>query len=161
MISIVVAIGTDGQIGNGGQIPWNVPADLRKFREITSYKPVIMGKNTYLSLGRDLLKNRHIIVLSKTMDNFYFTDWKGSTAQNVRSVEEALNLAAAFDEEIIIAGGAEIYRELLPVVDKIYLSKIPYSGDADTYFNYPIDKFVTTQIGQYEDFDFEVLERIR
>ena len=126
IISFVVAMARNGVIGKDNQLPWRLPADLRHFKAVTMGKPVVMGRRTYESIGRPLPGRTNIVV---TRDPAYTTE--GCVV--VHSVEEALTATGAA-EEVMIIGGAELYRQLLPRADRIYLTRIEEDVAGDTYF---------------------------
>ena len=126
ILSFVVAMARNGIIGQDNQLPWRLPADLRHFKAVTMGKPIIMGRKTYESIGRPL-PGRTNIVLTRA------PDYTAEGCLVVHSVEEAL--AAAGDaEEVMIIGGAELYRQLLPRADRIYLTRVEEDVAGDTYF---------------------------
>lgn len=128
MISIIVAIARDGAIGRKGDLPFHLSPDLRHFKEITMGKPVIMGRKTFESLPGGALKGRRNIIITRQKD------YEGKGAETVSSLETALKFTADSDEVMIIGGG-EIYREALPLADRIYLTKIDAVAEgADTFF---------------------------
>ena len=125
-LSLIVAIDKNGAIGVDGGLPWRLPDDLRYFKRVTLGKPIIMGRKTFDSIGRALPK-RHNIVLTREL---------GFSAENVtisHSPRAAL-LAAGAVPEIVIIGGAEIYRLYLPYADRLYLTYVDCTVDGDTYF---------------------------
>lgn len=132
MISLIVAQANHRVIGNKNDLPWYLPADLKHFKNITSGHTVIMGRKTYESIYNRLggpLPNRTNIVISRSKADF------PDGFEAYRSLQDALtNLDN--DREIFIIGGAQIYRESLDqrLVDKIYLTKIDYDIEGDTFF---------------------------
>ena len=128
MISIIVAIAENFAIGKKGDLLCHLPNDLKHFKAITGGHTVIMGERTYLSLPKRPLPNRRNIVL---------TDVQGKTfegAETVFSIEEAKQ-AILPQEEAFIIGGGLVYRQFLPLADKLYLTHIHHSfEDADTFF---------------------------
>ncbi|MES2203175.1 MAG: dihydrofolate reductase [Patescibacteria group bacterium] len=129
-VSIVVAIGKNRELGKNGQLLWHIPEDMKRFKTLTMGHPVIMGRKTFESIPPKFrpLPGRTNIVLSRT------------TLANpgvivVGSLEDALVKAKELDtEEVHIGGGAEIYKQALPFVDRLYLTLIDAEADADTYF---------------------------
>ena len=114
ILSIVVAIALDGAIGRGNDLLWHLPADLKRFKELTTGHTILMGRKTFDSLPRGPLPNRRNIVVSRSL----------TTREGVEvypTIEEALK-ACESDEEVFIIGGGEIYRQLL--------SPIPRSSSA-------------------------------
>ena len=128
-IALVVAAAENNVIGHQGKLPWHIPADLKHFRKLTTGHPVIMGRKTwdeiYARLGKPL-KDRTNIVL--TRNGFDFPD--GVKAAS--SVDDAL--AQADGQEIMVIGGAEIYRTFLPLAERIYLTRVFRNPQGDTYF---------------------------
>ncbi|HAJ91173.1 MAG TPA: type 3 dihydrofolate reductase [Gammaproteobacteria bacterium] len=125
-ISIVVAMDTKGVIGRDNGLPWHLPADLQHFKRTTMGKPILMGRKTHESIGRPLPGRTNIVI---TRDSGYRAD--GCVV--VHSIESALEAAGAQDE-IMVIGGAEFYRQVLPRTDTIYLTRIHESFDGDTCF---------------------------
>ena len=128
MISIIVAIAENNEIGRQGDLLCHLPNDLRHFKQITSGCTVIMGKRTFFSLPRHPLPNRRNIVI---------TDIAGEQfpgAEAAYSIEEAMSLADP-DKENFIIGGGMVYRQFMPLADKLYITHIHHSWqDADTFF---------------------------
>ena len=122
-IILVLARAKNGVIGNQGQIPWRIPADLRRFKQLTTGKPMIMGRKTFDSLPGLLEGRRHIVL---THD----AKWDEDGAEVVHSVEEALKLANA--PHVAVIGGSEIYSLVLPHADRIELTEVDArpTGDA-------------------------------
>lgn len=126
-ISIIVAIDKNYAIGKDKQLLWHIPADLKRFKKITSGHQVIMGKLTFESLPVRPLPNRKNIVI---------TDQRGETFEGcttVYSIEDALNLCSDEQESFIIGGGS-IYRQFLPYCNKLYITLVNKEFEADTYF---------------------------
>ena len=135
-VSIAVAIGRDSQgqhvIGHGNGLLWRIPDDLKRFKQLTLGHPVIMGRKTFesilASLGKPLPGRTNIVI---TRDQ----DYASEGAVIAHSLEEALEKARAIDqEEIHIGGGAQLYEEALPFVDKLYLTLIDDEKEGDTFF---------------------------
>jgi len=137
IISIIAAVASNGVIGRDGGLPWHLPGDLRRFRELTVGHAVIMGRKTYESIGRPL-PDRVNIVISRQ------TGFAPSGVVVAGSLQEALALAAG-ESEVFICGGGEIYRQALPLADRIYLTRLdrPYGGDVH-FPDIPADEFVET-----------------
>ena len=126
MISIIVAMDLNGVIGNKGRIPWHLPSDLKRFKRLSLGKPCIMGRKTFESLKKPL-DGRLNIVLSRQPS---YRPKGGFQAHNVKL---ALTLAKLTDtDEVMIIGGAEVYRQFLPMAHRIYLSEVlgRFEGDA-------------------------------
>lgn len=113
-------------IGSDGRLPWHLPADLRHFKQTTLGKPVVMGRKTYESIGGPLPDRTNIVV---TRDRRYHAP--GCTI--ARSLEQAIRSAGDVSEVMII-GGADLYRQALPHATRIYLTRIDAEFDGDTWF---------------------------
>ncbi|MDR0680631.1 MAG: dihydrofolate reductase [Dysgonamonadaceae bacterium] len=126
--SIIVALGENNEIGKDGKLLCRLPADLKHFKEITWGHTVIMGRKTFESLPEGPLPNRKNIVLSRNRD------LKIEGAKVYRTLNSAL-VYLLNENEVFIIGGAQIYEQILPIVDKIYLTKIhAVFPDADAFF---------------------------
>jgi len=126
LISLIVAMAQNGVIGRGNALPWRLPEDLRRFREFTLGKPILMGRKTFESIGRPLPGRANLVL---TRDR----DWRAAGVIPVHSVEEAL-LQTRTCDELVAIGGAEIYRLLLPLARRIYLTHVHADVPGDTYF---------------------------
>ena len=127
-ITIVVARAENGVIGRDGDLPWRLPADLKRFKALTMGKPMIMGRRTFESLPGLLPGRRHIVL---TRD----AAWAAEGAETVQSVDGALALAG---EEASVIGGAEIFRLFLPLADRIELTEVHGDVPGDTLM--PLDR---------------------
>ena len=125
-VSIIVAADERGGIGIDGDLPWRLPEDLKRFKSLTMGKPIVMGRKTFESIGR-ALPGRHNIVVSRQPG----LEVPGCTVAG--SLDGAL--AAAGDvPEVFVIGGAEIYRQALPVARTIHLTRVHTLAGADTFF---------------------------
>jgi dihydrofolate reductase len=134
VIALVVAVGENGAIGRGGNLPWRLSTDLKYFRKVTMGKPMIMGRRTFESFGRPL-DGRLNIVLTR---NAAF-DAPGTVP--AYSLDEALDVARKEAKriganEIVIVGGDDVFREVLPKAWRIYLTEVHASPDADVWFRF-------------------------
>ncbi len=127
-IILILARAENGVIGRDGKIPWHIPADLRRFKQLTMGKPMIMGRKTFESLPGLLPDRRHIVL---THDE----TWEEDGAEVVHSFEEALKHANA--PHVAVIGGAEIYKLFLPLADKIELTAVSLSPDGDAHIEAP------------------------
>lgn len=126
IISIIVAIGNNRIIGIKNALPWNLPADMEYFRQKTWGKPVIMGQKTFESISNSLPGRTNIII---TLDKNY----KVPGCIVVHSIEESLRVAKDF-EEVMIIGGASIYKQFLPLANRMYLTFVHGDFNGDFYF---------------------------
>jgi dihydrofolate reductase len=127
-IALVVAVAENGVIGRGGELPWRLPSDLKRFRQLTLGKPVIMGRKTYQSIGKPL-EGRDNIVLSARR-----AECPGAFV--AASIEEALALAARLAaargaEEIAVIGGVDVFAAALPFAERIYLTLVQAQPTGD------------------------------
>ena len=139
MISIIVAVAKGGAIGKEGKIPWKIPGEQRQFKELTTGHVVIMGRTSYEEIGHPLPERTNIVV-SKTKV------FSGENLHTVKSLKEAIERAG--QEEIFIAGGAEIFQEALPLADKIYMTYVDMEvPDADRFFpDFPEEEYNREEI---------------
>lgn len=141
MISLIVAYTQNRVIGNSGCIPWKIKGEQRRFRELTTGNVVVMGRRSYEEIGRPL-PNRTTIVISNTKT------FEGENCLTAKSLAEAIKLAG--DKDIYISGGAKLYEEALPLVEKMYITEIDCEIKGDTFFP-EFDK---------EAFEKEINERV-
>ena len=127
MITLVVAMGLNREIGIDNQLPWHLPKDLKHFKEITSGHPIIMGRKTYESIGKPL-PNRTNIVISRKKD------WFEEGILIVGSIKEAIKFGQKIDEDIFIIGGGNIFEQTMDIADKLEVTEIKTNIEADTFF---------------------------
>ncbi len=128
IVSAIAAIGEGGVIGQGGKLPWHLPADLKRFRAITWGKPIIMGRKTFESLGRPL-PGRTNIVLTRSLA------YQASGCTVVDSLDEALTQARLSGaEEVLVIGGSEVFRQFMPMCEKVYLTIVEGDFEGDVFF---------------------------
>lgn len=125
-ISLIVAMASHRVIGINGKMPWHLSADLKKFRQITTGHPILMGRKTYQSIGRPLPERRNI-VMSRHLD------YKIAGCEVFNDLELAL-ASCQNTEELFVIGGAAFYAAMLPKTDFIYLTHIQKDFVGDTYF---------------------------
>ncbi|MGH8403676.1 MAG: dihydrofolate reductase [Gammaproteobacteria bacterium] len=126
MLSLIVAVGEHNEIGKNGRMPWHLSADLKRFKELTLGKPMIMGRRTFEAIGKPLPGRRNIVVTRNAA-------FQAAGCEVAHSLTDALVLAVGVPE-IMVIGGAEIYREALPRAQRIYLTRVHASFEADTFF---------------------------
>lgn len=161
MITIVVAMGLDNEIGADNKLLWHLSADLKNFKEITTDHPIIMGRKTYESIGKPL-PNRTNIVISRRKD------WFEEGILIVGSVKEALKFAKKIDEQIFIIGGGKIYEQTLDLTDQLKVTLVKTQLKAEVFFPKIDEKiWIKTEEICYEkdekneyDFCFQTWERI-
>ena len=159
-LSIIVAMSENRTIGQNGDMPWRLSADLRRFRRLTMDHTIVMGRKTYESIGR-LLPGRATVIVSRQRD------YRVDGAKVVHELESALNTPGN-DSETFVIGGGEIYRLALPLAQRLYLTRVHVSLDGDTHFP-ELDFSQWTQLeservaaDEKNDYDttFEIYERI-
>lgn len=126
-ISIIVAVAENLAIGKDNDLLWHIPNDFKWFKKHTTGHPVIMGKKTWLSLPTRPLPNRKNIIISDNPADCY------SGCQTVGSIEAAIEAMDAEQENFIIGGGS-VYRQFMPLAQKLYLTRVHQSFEADIYF---------------------------
>lgn len=146
-VSIIAALGkTTRAIGKNNQLLWKIPEDLKRFKELTSGHPIIMGRKTFESIGRPL-PNRQNIIISRNANLAVI----GATA--CHSLPEALADAKTNNpKEIFIIGGAEIYKQAMPLADKLYLTLVESDAEGDAFFpNYSDFKKIVSEKSSVTD----------
>lgn len=130
-ISLIAAIGKNRELGKGNSLLWDIPEDMKHFRETTRGHAVIMGRKTFESIGRPLPERTNIII---TRDASYLIH--DTSVKVVHSLEEALEFGKTIEqEELFIIGGAQIYELAKPYADKLYLTVVDKKfPEADAYF---------------------------
>ncbi len=128
MISLIAAIGKNNELGKGNALLFSMPADMKHFKNTTSLHTVIMGRKTFESIGRPL-PNRRNIVITRNMN------YKPEGVEVAHSLAEALDLLPNQNEEIFIIGGAELYKQTMPIADKLYITHVDAEDKkADVFF---------------------------
>ena len=128
MITIIAAIANNNALGKDNDLIWHLPADLKRFKKVTSGHHILMGRNTFESIGKPLPNRTSVIITRK---NDYFKD--GCMVAN--SIEEAIELSKE-DSEIFIIGGAQIYKQAIEsnLVDKLDITLVHHEFEADVFF---------------------------
>ena len=134
-ISLIVATAHNNAIGRGNELPWHLPQDLKYFKSVTLGKPVIMGRKTFESIGKPLPGRTNIVVTRQT-------NWHVAGVMVAHDLPSAIALANELNgesaqpkDELMVIGGAEIYKHALPLANRVYQTKIDVSvSDADAYF---------------------------
>jgi dihydrofolate reductase len=164
-IAIIAAMGENRAIGNHGKIPWHLPADFKRFKEITFGHPVVMGRKTFESIGKPLPGRMNIVI---THDEAY----KADGISVAHSLQQAFEIASKSMQSegpgsIFVLGGAQIYALALPMANKIYLTQVHGTFDGDAFFpEFPAEKWKLASSEPHQkdeknalDFDFLVYER--
>ncbi len=129
-LALVAAVAGNGVIGNGGNLPWRLPSDLKRFKQVTIGRPVIMGRKTWESIGRPL-PGRLNIVVSR------FPEFGAEGALRAGSLSEALEVAAKAHPgpgEVFVIGGGELYAQAMPIAVRLYITHVDAVPEGDTHF---------------------------
>ena len=143
MISIIVAVSDDWGIGRNNDLLWNIPEDLRRFKRLTTGKTIIMGKKTWESLPKKPLPNRKNVVITDIPDE------QIEGAVMAYSIPDAVNKCEGGEESFIIGGGS-IYRQFMPLADRLYITHVHSKTPADIYF--PEIDMQIWEVAEKEDF---------
>lgn len=131
--TLIVAMARNRVIGRNNKLPWYLPEDLRYFKEVTMHKPIIMGRRTFESIGRPLPGRLNIVVTSDT-------NWScPAGAARAGNLDEAFRRAQAQAEldgvdEMVVIGGGQLYKEALPLMDRLYITQVHADVEGDVYF---------------------------
>jgi dihydrofolate reductase len=126
MITLIAAIGSNNEIGYRNQLLWNIPEDMKHFKEYTMGKVVVMGSNTFSSIGPRGLPGRKAIVISHQ-------ELQCFNAIRAKDIESAMSIEHSYPELVVI-GGAAIYEQTIDIADKLVITHIETSCEADTFF---------------------------
>jgi len=156
MISMIVAFDENRLIGADNKLPWHFKEDLQYFKKVTTGHDIFMGRLTFesiLSYRGQPLPNRHHYVATRTAD--YDLD----AVTNVSDIKSFIN-GYPKDKELFIIGGAKIYEQLLPVVDRLYITHVKHTYEGDTWFpEVDFDSWVATKKDETNDLCFMMYER--
>ncbi len=161
LIALIAAVGEGGVIGIDNRLPWRLPADMAWFRRHTLGKPVVMGRRTFQSLGRPLPGRRNIVLTRAR-------DFRAEGATVVHDWDAALAAAGAVPEVMVI-GGENLYRQTLPLADRLYLTRVAVAMAGDAHFPDidPDDWRLVFEEAHAADeknphpYRFQILERVR
>jgi dihydrofolate reductase len=128
-VTIVAAVARNGVIGVDGGLPWQLPDDLRRFKELTMGHVLVMGRKTYESIGHPLPGRTTVVVTRQE-------DWSAGEDEVIRArdVAGALALAGEIDDEVFVVGGGQVYEDALPLADRLELTHVAAEPAGDTYF---------------------------
>ncbi len=153
-LSIIAAVQKkDRGLGKAGRLLWHISEDLKRFKALTMGHPIIMGKRTFASLGR-ALPGRLNIVLSRE------PEFRAEGCTVCGSLEEAIQIASQKDpNEIFVIGGGDVYRQALPLAQKLYLTLVESDKDADTFFpEYSDFKIISQKDSESEGLHYSFIE---
>ena len=171
MFSLIVAVGKNNEIGKNNQLLWHIPEYLKNFNKITAGKTVIMGRNTYESIGR-ALPNRKNIVLSRNFleaEKKFREDRKKYENETTRlefydDFQKVIEKYKDLTEEVFIIGGGEIYKKSLEmgIIKRIYMSHVDFSdNEADAYFpKINLNEWITLTEEKYDGWKFCIYEKV-
>ncbi len=151
MIAIIAAVAKNNVIGKNGELPWELPKDMENFKRLTSGNTVVMGRKTFESIGRPL-PNRNNVVVSRSMEDREDVDV-------CRGIEEALETAKDYGEDIFIIGGQSIYEQTIDKADVMFISHVKMEVDGDTYFPEIGDEWQEVERKEFDKFDLVKYER--
>lgn len=158
---MIVAASNNGVIGYKNKIPWNIPEDFKNFKRITTNNMVIMGKKTFDSIGfKEGLPNRFNVILSKDISN---KNIECGTVKVLHSVKQVIEFGQNVKTKKFVIGGAQIYKQFMPYIETIHLSRIGGQWKGDSFIdlqkmlsNYTL---VDDETKVYHDFSYEVYKR--
>jgi len=129
-VSAIVAISANRAIGRDNQLPWHLPEDLKFFKRTTLGKPVLMGRKTFESLGKPLPGRLNIVLSSRTNPGL------PAGVMLCHSLEEGMEaLEGTGNEEVFVIGGGKVFEEVMPLLERLYVTKVDtIVGDADVFF---------------------------
>jgi dihydrofolate reductase len=162
MISFLVAMDNRQVIGKDNDLPWHLPADLAYFKRVTMGHSIIMGRKTHESIGR-ALPGRQNIILTRN------SDYQVPGCEVLHSLGEVKRLNSETNQELFVIGGAELFKELLPLADRLYITHIHHDFEGDTFFpNLGWDEWKVSSREQGikdeknpYDYEYVVYDRIR
>lgn len=151
MLSIIAVIGKNHELGKDNKLLWHIPGDLARFKRITDGHPVIMGRKTFQSIGKPLSNRSNIVISSDPA-------FHAAGIIIVDSLQHAIKSAKKFPghEEIFVIGGGSVYKQAIESVDKLYLTIVNATAEADTFFpNYDsFKKIIADELQVRDDYSF-------
>ena len=154
-VVMVAAVADNGVIGLDGDIPWSLPEDLKHFRATTKGNSVVMGRRTYESIGHPLPFRSNIVVTRQA-------DWAADGVLVAHSVADAIAMAADFEGDVMVIGGAQVYEAAMPHADVQVLTEVHLSPEGDTYYpDFDRAEWTETKREPRDGFEFVWLERTR
>ncbi len=150
---IVAAVARNGVIGVDGGLPWHIPEDLARFKRITMGHALVMGRETFESIGRPLPGRVNIVLTRRP-------DWSHDGVEVAGSLEEALSMTASLQLDAFIAGGAEVYRAALGRADRMELTEVKAEPEGDTWFpDFDLSQWHQVAREDHPGFSFVTYER--
>lgn len=127
MIKLIVAVAENNVIGKDNQLIWHISNDLKRFKRLTLHHPIIMGRKTFESFGKPLPKRKHMVISRQEKEDTEQVFW-------VTSLEQAIEKAQTFDDEIYIIGGGSIYEQSIQLCDVLEITLVHKTFEGDTFF---------------------------
>ena len=153
-LSLIACFSKNRVIGKKGELPWNFPEDLVRFKKVTMGHTLIMGRKTFESIGKPL-QGRKIIILSRDKN------FSAAGCEVAENFKDAIELAYKTDDNPIVCGGSEIYKIALPLATKMYLTEIPQEIKGDTFFpDFDESEWQEIEFEEVGELVFRVLEII-
>lgn len=156
ILSSIVAVAKNNVIGGDNKLLWHLPADLKHFKNITMDHTIIMGRKTFESIGKPLPGRKNIVISRNE-------DFKAEGCTVINNLQKAIQLCEK-EEEVFLIGGAEIFRQSLPAVDKIYITRIDHVFEGDVHFpelnfsDWKLVKYVKFHADEKNKFDYSFAE---
>lgn len=152
-VVMVAAVAENGVIGQGGDIPWHLPEDLKHFRETTRDNTVVMGRSTFESIGHPLPYRTNVVVTRNP-------DWTHDGVFVAHTVEEAIERGRELDGDVMVIGGGHVYAAAMPLADAQVLTEVHQSPEGDTHYpDFDRAQWRETRREPHDGFDFVWLER--
>ena len=152
-VVLVAAVAENGVIGDGADIPWHIPEDLKHFREVTKGHPVVMGRRTFESIGHPLPFRTNIVVTRNE-------SWSHENVFVATSVEDAITLASGVGGDVMVIGGGQIYAAAMPIADAQILTEVHQSPEGETrYPEFDPSEWEESRREPHDGYDFVWLER--
>lgn len=158
-ISIIVAVAENNVIGANNKLLWHIPDDLKRFKKLTTGHHILMGQKTFESIGK-ILPNRTNVILS------FEKNYQADGGFIFNNIKEALEFVKARgEEELFVIGGGMIYKEILPIANKIYLTKVHKKYEGDTFFpvldmNEWVETFNKQQLDNNPPYEYKIFKRL-
>lgn len=127
-VSLIVAVSQNGVIGKNNQLPWHLPEDLKRFKQLTMGRPIVMGRKTFESIGKPLPGRTNIVITRQK-------DFSCCGSLTAPSLDEALRICEK-EPQVFVIGGAQVFKHALPIADRIYLTRIHKDYEGDTFFRW-------------------------
>jgi dihydrofolate reductase len=152
-VTIISALTREGVIGKDNAMPWHISEDSKLFKKLTLGGTLIMGRKTFESIGSQPLPRRKHIIVSRSMP-------ETEGIEICRTLEDAVNKAGAYEKDVFCIGGSEIYRQMLPIANRLFLSYVKEEYPGDTYFpEFDLGEWQVVREEDHEEFTFVEYER--